>query len=149
MTRGGVNFLGNLARQGANFRGEGANFLRTGTKNCSDRSEVIPLTGPNRLSLERDVCKHKYISDRGLGCALGFGTMHAHRSIVKRKMVGKGINCFIHTGLMWIYWKFRFSSRSHESMLLVSSFERRRDLMRVETIARISTPTIINSQALL
>jgi hypothetical protein len=73
--------------------------------------------------------------------------MHAHRSTVKRKMVGKGINCFIHTGLMWIYWKF--SSRSHESMLLVSSFERRRDLMRVATIARISTPTIINSQALL
>jgi hypothetical protein len=36
----------------------------------------------------------------GLGCALGFGTMHAHRSTVKRKMVGKGINCFIHTGLM-------------------------------------------------
>jgi hypothetical protein len=36
----------------------------------------------------------------GLGCAVGFGTMHAHRSTVKRKMVGKGINCFIHTGLM-------------------------------------------------
>jgi hypothetical protein len=88
-------FPGKFGPAGAKFSGGGANFLCTGTKNCSDRSEVIPLTGPNRLFLERDVCKHKC-----LGCAVGFGTMHAHRSIVKRKMVGKGINCFIHTGLM-------------------------------------------------
>jgi hypothetical protein len=28
-------------------------------------------------------------SQTGLGCALGFGTMHAHKSTVKRKMAVK------------------------------------------------------------
>jgi hypothetical protein len=58
-----------MARGGQIFGGGGQISCDTGTKNFSDRSEIIPLTRPNRLSsdqdeFERDECEHKYISDR-------------------------------------------------------------------------------------
>jgi hypothetical protein len=34
---------------------------QTGTKNCSDQSAVIPLTGPNRLSSNRDKFRARWM----------------------------------------------------------------------------------------
>jgi hypothetical protein len=43
-----------------------------------------------RTNSERDECKHKLIHQSGLGCALGFGTMHAHKSTVRKENGGQG-----------------------------------------------------------
>jgi hypothetical protein len=37
------------------------------------------------MNSDWDECKHKYISDRGLGCNLDIGTTHANKSHLKKK----------------------------------------------------------------
>lgn len=63
------------------------------TKNCSDQSEVIPFAGLNRLHVFRPGWIWSGVNANtntlqtclaSLGCALDFGTTHAHKSTVEK-----------------------------------------------------------------
>jgi hypothetical protein len=93
----------------------------TGMKNCSDRSEVISLTGPNRLSSDRDDCKHKYISERSL-CSWLPNNACSQKQCKFRKWRARGIDwkiCDIFVPVAWEHIEnFDFypgftSTRSH------------------------------------